>query len=40
MVDIITQCELGKTYKCCCVTYNDIDFCCYAGTCDEYKEEN
>ena len=35
--DIITQCSIGETYKCCCVIYNDATICCYEETCDEYS---
>ena len=32
--DIITYCNEGETYKYCCVTLNDANKCCYAGTCE------
>ncbi len=35
MVDIVTFCNIGETYKCCCVILNDVNKCCYQGTCDD-----
>ncbi len=35
--DVVTVCRSGDTYKCCCVRFNDVDFCCYEETCNEYK---
>ena len=34
--DVIIYCNTGETYKCCCVTLNNRDKCCYEETCDEY----
>ncbi len=35
--DVVTVCRSGDTYKCCCVMFNDVNFCCYEETCNEYK---
>ncbi len=32
--DLITFCNIGDTYKCCCVALQDRTKCCYEGTCD------
>ena len=34
--DVITYCNVGDTYKCCCVMLNDQSKCCYEETCDDY----
>ena len=33
--DVIRICRTGNTYKCCCVTLNDENKCCYENTCDD-----
>lgn len=35
--DLITVCRSGDTYKCCCVTLQDRNQCCYEETCNDYK---
>ena len=36
--DVTTYCNVGDTYKCCCVMLNDRSKCCYEETCDDYAK--
>jgi len=33
--DFITWCNTGNTYKCCCVTLNNKNKCCYEENCND-----
>ena len=37
IINRVTWCNSGDTYKCCCVMLDDVNKCCYEMTCDDYK---